>query len=417
MTKFKVGDKVIFNKENEHVAKEFDYKANHPYKVKEVYEFSKTIRIINENGKNHFFEQERFELFKPKPTKNQRIAALEEEVAELKIILHELRERPQLTTVINNSIQEHSTTNNVEGVKHPEVKIKNSPTFMTAKEGAELGELISKGMVDGLSGVLEFEGQQYKKVDRLARKGDVVIPTKGHSVFLNKGKMYKVVEDVRVIDNCGRDTILYIEREGRTPETVDVYELIPGGLNPQIPMVDETIEPLTPNQQRAAIIENAKKFVEETEKYLKQIKADRTKGNYIYQEMANDLKFVINEEKRAITALLYNKFDKIKLNGKGIAKCKPSDVFNEHIGKAIALGRALGLDVSEFEQAVQPNKVVSGMKIKSTRDWPEAYFGKVYKGDIFEVVSDEVKKPGIQCHVNSAISRNSEIIDDTNAIY
>ncbi|MBJ6364178.1 hypothetical protein ACFOQM_23440 [Paenibacillus sp. GCM10012307] len=40
---------------------------------------------------------------------------------------------------------------------------------------------------------------------------------------------------------------------------------------------------------------------------------------------------------------------------KGIAKAAPGDVFNEHIGKAIALHRALGLPVpSEYLNAPEP---------------------------------------------------------------
>lgn len=57
--------------------------------------------------------------------------------------------------------------------------------------------------------------------------------------------------------------------------------------------------------------------------------------------------FIINYEKKTIVALVKGPTSKI-LRGKGIAKCDPADVFNVHIGKAIALYRALGKDVPDF---------------------------------------------------------------------
>lgn len=320
MTKFNVGDKVRVIAEDHKI-----FKKGHIFKVAEVDSLGD---VYDENG--ICVLKTRLEL---KPTKSQRITALENEVAALKLIVHELLERPQLTTIINNSIQGLSATNTVEDI-------------------------------------IEFEGQQYRKVDRLALEGDVVVFEKSvkfqGTEIVTKGKLYKAKKgtlgELAFVDNQGDSANVYDGGITKfTPENVAVYELIKP--KPKL---------LTKNQQRAEIIEKAKKFVEETEKYLKQPEADRTKGNYIYQESSSILEFVINEEKRTIVALLYNKYHEKQLNGKGIAKCDPNDVFNQHIGKAIALGRALGLDVSEFEQAVQPSGVVSGMKIKSN-----------YKGDIF----------------------------------
>src|SRR5690606_20841595 len=119
---------------------------------------------------------------------------------------------------------------------------------------------------------------------------------------------------------------------------------------------------------RTEIIEKSKGFVEDCKKdtrwhgrsYLVLI-PEGSGSSWIC-----DVRFEVNENKRSVTALLYwkpNHYKKGELKAKGIAKCDPSDVFNEHIGKAIALGRALGLDVSEFEQAVQPNEVVVGMHV------------------------------------------------------
>lgn len=355
MTKFKVGDKVIFNKENTHVAKQFDYKINKPYEVQEVFPFHHTVQIINEKGSSHSFDEERFELVETKPTKNQRITALENEVAELKLIVHELRDgRKTMRNVMNEVLSEPSTTNTVEDI-------------------------------------IEFEGQQYRKVDRLAREGDAVIfgDTRTSPEYVTKGKVYKVLEgegeNAYFRDNQNDRLFVYRELSNRTPETVGVYELIKGGLNPQIPIVDETIEPLTPNQQRAAIIEKAKEFIDKHDKDTH-----------------------INIHDNAIIAY------KLDTADFGISKCNPSDVFNEHIGKAIALGRALGIDVSEFEQAVQPSGVVVGQVIKRKNS-----LGNTYVRTVREFEDNKVyyTKDEWSWDFKESLQKDTTIINDTNAIY
>ncbi|MBX8942468.1 hypothetical protein [Lysinibacillus sp. K60] len=372
MTKFNVGDKVIFNKENAHVAKQFDYKINKPYEVQEVFPFYCTVQIINEKGSSHSFDEERFELVESKPTKNQRITALEnevaelrplkQEVAELKLIVHELRGKKSI---------EPSTTNTVEDI-------------------------------------IEFEGQQYRKVDREAHEGDVVMFTVSNIHYRSK-KSYKVIENVKFTDENGQVIHVYNEHK-RTPENVDVYELIKDGLNPQIPIVDETIEPLTPNQQRAAIIEKAKKFVDEAINQGKDGSPMSELGNETYQYKFFGVEFDVNDSEVKATVYQNNNRDKRMKQEPlhvSVAKCSPNDVFNEHIGKAIALGRALGLDVSEYEQAVQPNEVVMGMNLEVRTNGEVDFNHK-------PVDTDDL----IQCnHDFHKEDSGVFIINDTNAIY
>ncbi|MEA0564556.1 hypothetical protein [Lysinibacillus irui] len=332
MTKFNVGDKVVplsktvdwdtLNRVKDHLDESGTWNRALSNEqtflyVNRIDKFRNLYICSNEcGGGGDYFHESDLTPYKTKPTKNQRITALEdtvakqsEEISELKLIVHELRGKKSI---------EPSTTTTVEGYV---------PKFLDAQED--------------LNGIIEFEGQQYRKVDRGACEGDVVTPTRGHSAFLTQGKMYRVVGDGRVIDNYGHAIPLYTGWEGRTRETVDVYELIKEGLNPQIPMIDETIEPLTPNQQRFLTIINAKRFVAERQAVM----------------LFGHVDFIVNTEKRTIVALL-KPLGSNQVVKRGIAKCDPNDVFNEHIGKAIALGRALGLDVSEFEQAVQPTVAV-----------------------------------------------------------
>jgi hypothetical protein len=80
------------------------------------------------------------------------------------------------------------------------------------------------------------------------------------------------------------------------------------------------------------------------------------------------VKFVVNREKRTVVALIYD----LALNfvkKRGIAKCHPDDCFNAAIGRAIALRRALGLEVpDEYLNAPQPTEVRVGDIVETYLD-------------------------------------------------
>ncbi|MEC0403099.1 hypothetical protein [Bacillus velezensis] len=70
--------------------------------------------------------------------------------------------------------------------------------------------------------------------------------------------------------------------------------------------------------------------------------------------------FIVNSEKRTVVALRKS-FVEGYVRDRGIAKATPDDCFNIHIGKAIALRRALGLAVpDEYLNAPQPTEVRVG---------------------------------------------------------
>lgn len=64
----------------------------------------------------------------------------------------------------------------------------------------------------------------------------------------------------------------------------------------------------------------------------------------VFDYPLDEVLFTINADKRTVNALVRHIQSKKEIS-KGRAKCAPGDVFNEHIGKAIALRRALGLEV------------------------------------------------------------------------
>ncbi|MGK9388904.1 hypothetical protein [Bacillus sp. RK1064] len=76
--------------------------------------------------------------------------------------------------------------------------------------------------------------------------------------------------------------------------------------------------------------------------------------------------FIVNTEKRTVVALRKS-YRLGYVSEKGIAKCAPNDCFNEHIGKVIALRRALGLSVpAEYLNAPQPTEVRVGDVVETT---------------------------------------------------
>ncbi|MEK5323321.1 hypothetical protein [Aeribacillus sp. FSL M8-0254] len=108
-------------------------------------------------------------------------------------------------------------------------------------------------------------------------------------------------------------------------------------------------------QRRDEIVERAKRDIDE-------LKDDGLykvpfKGTFNYACFAD---FIVNREKRTVVALLRG-YQSGKVLARGIANCHPNDCFNVHIGKAIALRRALNIEVpDEYLNAPQPTEVRVG---------------------------------------------------------
>ena len=172
-------------------------------------------------------------------------------------------------------------------------------------------------------------------------------------------------------------------------------------------------EPKTPNQHRAELIKKAKRFVEDIIGSYDTF--SMTINGYKNQQVKPV--FQINENKRAVTVLIYGAFSK-DLLFKGLAKCIPGDVFNEWIGKAIALARALQIDIPvEFLEAVQPSEVVVGHKVrgnyaKKTYEVP-AFHSREHLGGMF---GRSIAIEGINSRAWVG-EKQVKIIDDTNAQY
>lgn len=175
----------------------------------------------------------------------------------------------------------------------------------------------------------------------------------------------------------------------------------------------------TPNEKRKAIIDEAKAFVEETLAEVDEQMGWQTTKIRTYKEYGRlRVEFIVNAEKRTVVALArYGNIPNLPdVLAKGIAKCAPGDVFNEHIGKAIALGRALGLDVSKFEKAAQPSEVVVGHVFDtepSGGNWTATVTKLGYPG-----AHDRYGKAFHHSHDSGWLGEKQiKVIDDTEAQY
>jgi hypothetical protein len=99
-----------------------------------------------------------------------------------------------------------------------------------------------------------------------------------------------------------------------------------------------------------------------------------------------DAEFIINRNKRTVVCLLRKRYEKTRIISRGIAKCHPDDCFNAHIGRAIALRRALGLEVpDEYLNAPQPTEVRVGDIIRNKyTGWTHRVTHENWRGFIFE---------------------------------
>lgn len=170
-------------------------------------------------------------------------------------------------------------------------------------------------------------------------------------------------------------------------------------------------------ERRDRIVERAKNDVEKLKSNC-QSSLDNNTGVSFWPEKAADfggtpihyVDFVVNKEKRTVASLIKS-LTSSRVYYRGIAKCAPGDCFNVHIGKVIALRRALGLEVpDEYLNAPQPTEVRVGDVVKSK--------GKAFpmwgNGKVTSIESDKVSARGYFVKSGSyAYLHEAEIIDDS----
>lgn len=136
----------------------------------------------------------------------------------------------------------------------------------------------------------------------------------------------------------------------------------------------------TAQEKRDKIVERAKRDVE----YLRERAYEGNEHNTgefpAVAPMGHvEARFVVDKGGRKVVALLSLRYLGGSPRLKGVAKCAPNDCFNVHIGKAIALRKALGIEVpDEYLNVPQPTEVRVGDIVKSNNTrYPTEGSGKV----------------------------------------
>lgn len=202
----------------------------------------------------------------------------------------------------------------------------------------------------------------------LIENAKTVFEKKGDKYFGYKSRLGDIVIG-------GKYSYAFIVHYAKTNEDVVI---IPGDVNVVTTPVCTTEEERlwkpekTAQERRDEIVEQAKADVERL----------RTNNRLWW---AFDITFNINRESRTVEAVAKKPNSRTAFYGTAI--CAPDDCFNIHIGEAIALHRALGLEVpDEYLNAPQPTEVrvgdvVGSFEINEVAD----YYGK-----IVDVTEDKV---------------------------
>jgi hypothetical protein len=237
----------------------------------------------------------------------------------------------------------------------------------------------------------ERDGQHTFKVDEKARLIKLSETTYGFS----EGEVVRIVDN-RISPDQGRVAFSKLNNDSET-----------GFANPdQL----NNIAPLT----RREIVKKAKADVAYIIAKAKGSKRNHD-GNYTFREKTNTVKFDVIRKSRIVVALVSGKYTG-GLREKGIAKAAPDDVFNAHIGKAIALRRALGLAVpDEYLHAPKPEGIEVGDKVQSN------LIERIYTVKSFIDNPQPSKYPGIAFRTIESVgwlaSSQVTVIDDSDRNY
>lgn len=175
--------------------------------------------------------------------------------------------------------------------------------------------------------------------------------------------------------------IEYEWKDNANPPTVD-----------ELMALGETYSNRTAQEERDRIVERAKADVEGL-KYGRHYAVESGHHRNLCR-----MEVIVNKPKRTVVVVL-KRVNSGKVRARGIAKCAPGDCFNLHIGRAIALRRALGFYIPrDYLEAPQPTEARIGDVI-SVKGVPQPFRVRgAYEQGVYE---------------NRKHFGNSKIIDDS----
>lgn len=230
-------------------------------------------------------------------------------------------------------------------------------------EEADGMENVNQTAIDSASTVFEKVGEDY--IGSKSRFSDILIGAPYSEAF------------VKAYANERKDVLVI-------PQTIEYTAFLHNEEMKKVAKSGQEAIKDRAQARRDEIVEQSKADVEKLSNYGDGVRYVTGTGSVATCKV----EFVVNSDKRAVVALLKG-LRTGKVYAKGIAKAAPDDCFNVHIGKAIALRRALGLKVpDEYLNAPQPTEVRVGDVVHNNR---YAYMHVVssVEGEIMEYANDE----------------------------
>ncbi|WP_254064244.1 hypothetical protein [Bacillus velezensis] len=207
-------------------------------------------------------------------------------------------------------------------------------------EEADGMESVNQTAIDSASTVFEKVGEDY--IGSKSRFGDILIGAPYSEAF------------VKAYANERKDVLVI-------PQTIEYTAFLHNEEMKKVAKSEQEAIKDRAQARRDEIVEQAKADVEGLREHgFYHTGIDSSKGNETYQVKVYYVEFIVDSKERKVTALVRRLNDKTPRHV-GRAQAAPNDCFNVHIGKAIALRRALGLAVpDEYLNAPHPTEVRVG---------------------------------------------------------
>ncbi|GGF88290.1 hypothetical protein [Paenibacillus abyssi] len=228
--------------------------------------------------------------------------------------------------------------------------------------------------------LIEWRADLERKADALAAQVDGLTDT--------VARLTTAMQRMNIQLRVAREDIVLIE-EGVSEDIAELRTKITELKLGSTSLAAESVrkEPLTRDASREAIIERAKRDIEALKCTHYPTEARYYVARNLTWQPECDAEFIVNRDKRTVVCLLRKRSYSGggDVQSRGIAKCAPDDVFNSHIGRAIALRRALGLAVpDEYINAPAPESVRVGDIVEWTAQ--RSIKGRVINVDNFVTV-------------------------------
>ncbi|MBG9915239.1 hypothetical protein ABD67_10000 [Bacillus sonorensis] len=300
------------------------------------------------------------------------------------------------------------------GEDYTVIHLEDAYTYCVAKEDAELIVTEKRPAKVGERVLITNAvptGRPYKHGDILRTNivnslGDVWVNEHGILIHANE---YEVIINNEV-KNGEDDEMIKSGLDLRSKSAEEIQEFITEALSALRQRAryegrvqgktDGYLEAMTKRSQKS----EEKTAQERRDEIVEQAKADverlRT-NNRLWRTF--DITFDINRESRTVEAVAKKPNSRTAFYGTAV--CAPDDCFNVHIGEAIALHRALGLEVpDEYLNAPQPTEVRVGDIVKL-----------IHNGEVIdEYRVSKIEDDRVYDHDNTwAPKRTLKIIDDS----